>query len=165
MWQLTADHCKYIPVKKAENVVFTITDYRKDEQNDKQMVDILERNYKKIYAWVQGSNDLEYILSLSNKIEIVDPTLEAYDKLLDSDLDLDYVGTRLHAGIRALQKKRRSIIIGIDNRALEKQRDFNINVINRNEINSLDTYLNKEISTEIKLDVKAIEDWKAQFVK
>ena len=50
------------------------------------------------------------------------PTLEAFDNLLESEIDLDYIGTRLHAGIRAIQKKRRSIIIGVDNRALEMQK-------------------------------------------
>lgn len=164
MWQLTPEHCRNIPKNKSENVVMTITDYRKDKENDKKLIEVLEKNYKKVYIWIQGSNDLDYISSLSNTVEIVDPTLKAYDDLLESEIDLDYVGTRLHAGIRAMQKKRRSIIIGVDNRALEKQQDFNINVINREEIHKLNDYLNSEIETNIKLDFNAINSWKAQFI-
>ena len=48
--------------------------------------------------------------------------------------NIDYVGTRLHAGIRALQHKKRTIIIGIDNRAIEKAKDFNLTVIDRKNI-------------------------------
>lgn len=164
MWQLTPDHCKQIPRKKGKNVVMTITDYRKDFDKDRELISILKRNYEKVYIWIQGSNDAEYISTLSNSVEIIDPTLRAYDNLLESENELDYIGTRLHAGIRAMQKMRRSIIIGVDNRALEKQRDFNINVIDRNEIEKLEDYINSEIVTEINLDFKAIESWKSQFI-
>lgn len=157
IWQLTPEHCKDIPKKKANNVVMTLTDYRKDRDKDKKLINILKKEYKKVYCWIQGSNDEEYIRSLSKSVELVSPTLEAFDNLLESEIDLDYIGTRLHAGIRAIQKKRRSIIIGVDNRALEMQKDFNINVVNRNEINKLSDYINSEINTTIKLDFEAID--------
>ena len=165
IWQLTPEHCKDIPKKKANNVVMTLTDYRKDRDKDKKLINILKKEYKKVYCWIQGSNDEEYIRSLSKSVELVSPTLEAFDNLLESEIDLDYIGTRLHAGIRAIQKKRRSIIIGVDNRALEMQKDFNINVVNRNEINKLSDYINSEINTTIKLDFEAIDKWKRQFKK
>ncbi|WP_026572830.1 polysaccharide pyruvyl transferase family protein [Bacillus sp. UNC438CL73TsuS30] len=163
MWELTKDHCKMIPHRKGKNVVFTLTDYSVDPENDKKLIEILKRNYEKVYFWIQGSGDYKYVKTLSESLHFIDPTLKSFDDLLESDEELDYIGTRLHAGIRAMQKKRRSIIIGIDNRALEKQKDFNINVINREEIIKLETYLNSEIFTNINLDIKAIEAWKRQF--
>lgn len=165
MWPLTPQHCKKIPKKKSRNVVMTITDYRRDEVRDKELVNILLKNYERVFIWIQGSNDEEYINSLSDSVEIISPTLEAFDNLLNSEMDLDYVGTRLHAGIRAMQKKRRSIIIGVDNRAIEKEKDFNIKVINRNNIELLNRTINEEFETLINLDFEKINIWRKQFLK
>ena len=63
---------------------------------------------------------------------------------MDSDKELDYVGTRLHAGVRAMQKGRRSIILSIDNRAREMGKDYNLNVIERNDIYKLEEYIYSE---------------------
>ncbi|PEU60001.1 capsular biosynthesis protein [Priestia megaterium] len=163
MWNLTPEHCSLIPKKKGKNVVTTLTDYRRDIDKDKKLINILQRNYDKVYIWVQGSNDFEYISSLSSEVTIVHPTLKAFDQLLDNEENLDYVGTRLHAGIRAMQKKVRSIIIGVDNRALEKKQDFNVNVINREDIDQLEDYVNSAFETSITLDFGAIANWKSQF--
>ena len=118
MWNLTPEHCASIPTNKASKVICTLTDYCRDEANDRAMLDILLASYDKVYFWLQGRDDLAYIrkLGYEDKLELVDSTLEAYDAVLALD-DLDYVGTRLHAGIRALSKGRRSLIISIDNRA------------------------------------------------
>lgn len=164
MWSLTPDHCKMIPSEKAENVIMTLTDYSPDVTNDRKLIHILEANYKKVYIWIQGSNDYDYVKSLSKTLNIVGPTLKEFDDLLDSELNLDYVGTRLHAGIRALQKHRRSIIIGIDNRANEKQKDFNIPVIKRENINELETKINSTFNTNLTIDFKLIAEWKKQFI-
>lgn len=164
MWSLTPEHCKNIPLTKGKNVVMTLTDYSRDEVNDKRLIEILKANYEKVYIWIQGSNDYSYAKSLSDSLEIIDPTLKAYDDLLDSELSLDYVGTRLHAGIRALQKRRRSIIIGIDNRANEKQKDFNISVVKRENLNELETKINNNFETKLTIDFNAIADWKNQFI-
>ncbi|OIK07992.1 polysaccharide pyruvyl transferase family protein [Bacillus sp. MUM 13] len=167
MWRFTEVHCKQIPYKKAKNVVFTLTDYRKDPEKDRLMIEILQRNYEKVYFWIQGSEDYKYIKSLTSleSIIIIDPTLTDFDYILESNEDLDFIGTRLHAGIRAMQKKRRSIIIGVDNRALEKKKDFKINVLSRENISQLEEYLNGNIYTSIKLDIASINAWKEQFLQ
>ncbi|MEH7225243.1 polysaccharide pyruvyl transferase family protein, partial [Bacillus sp. JJ1566] len=119
MWNLTPEHCENIPTVKSSNVLLTLTNYNKDPKNDKKLIDILQRNYKNIYFWIQAHEDKEYIESLVNTegIRYVGPSLKALDSLLQNNsMALDFVGTRLHAGIRALQNKRRTIIIGIDNR-------------------------------------------------
>lgn len=166
MWQLTKDHCKDIPKYKADNVVFTLTDYNKDIERDQALINILNNNYKNIYFWPQGSGDLEYVKNLRNieYIQILGGNLFAYDQLLENQaLSLDYVGTRLHGGIRALQKKRRTIILGIDNRAEEKKKDFNLKVLSRSDIRQLEDLLISEFSTEIEINEKNINQWKRQF--
>ena len=167
MWDLTKEHCHKIPVIKSDNVIFTLTDYNQDVINDQILIDTLIKNYVNVYFWPQGSGDLAYIRSLNNieNISILGGNLFAYDQLLeDTTISLDFIGTRLHAGIRALQKKRRTIILGIDNRAKEKARDFNLKVINREDIATLEDTLISDFSTEICINEENITRWKNQFL-
>lgn len=166
MWSLTKEHCLEIPNVKSEDVICTITDYNKDVKRDKKMLEVLSDNYKNVYLWIQGTKDYDYFKELefnSEKIRLVPPNLESYDAILEKDVD--YVGTRLHAGIRALQKKKRTIIIAIDNRAIEKQKDFNLKCISRNEIEELSGLINSSFSTEINIPIENIKKWKNQFQK
>jgi hypothetical protein len=164
MWNFTKEHCSDIPKDKANEVVCTITDYNKDIERDHKLLQILCNNYKEVYLWIQGSRDYEYFKELNidnDKVKIISPNLKLYDSVLEKDID--YIGTRLHAGIRALQKKKRAIIIGIDNRAIEKQKDFNITCINRDEIEVLEEKINSVFPTEINIPIDNINKWKSQF--
>lgn len=164
MWDLTPDFCSTIPTQKATNVVFTLTDYGKNREFDQYFIDYLESLYNEVYYWPQGSADYDYITQLKkNKVQVINPSLTAFDELLASNKDLEYVGTRLHGGIRALQHKRRTLIIGIDNRALEKKKDFNLNVLDRENIHMLPEIINNKIQTKLHLDFDKINQWKKQF--
>lgn len=166
MWNLTESHCRDIPHSKAQDVVCTITDYNRDPVRDKRMLEILCENYNNVYLWLQGIKDYDYYEKLgilNKKIALVPPNLQAYDNILEKDID--FIGTRLHAGIRALQKKKRTIIIAIDNRAIEKQRDFNLNCIERVDIEQLKELIISEIRTDIHIPTDNIKKWKQQFIK
>lgn len=129
MWDPTPGHCAKIPQTKANNVVFTLTDYRTDIKNDTLLVQSLLRNYTSAYFWPQGSGDAKYFESLNvdhAKIIWVEPSLCKFNELLTEVNDIEFVGTRLHGGIRAMQYLKRTLIIAVDNRALEKHKDFNI---------------------------------------
>jgi hypothetical protein len=80
-----------------------------------------------------------------------------------SHADVDYVGTRLHAGIRALQHGRRSLVIGVDNRAAEKHRDFNLACLPRQNIEALARLVSAPLRTRIHIPENRIAEWKAQF--
>lgn len=168
MWRLTTEHCAQIPQSKADTVVFTLTDYSKDINADVFLIETLLENYKNVHYWVQSRKDLIYLNELNidiDKIKIISPSLRAYNNFLETT-DCDYVGTRLHGGVRALQKKKRTIIIGVDNRAIEKKKDFNLIVIERNELNSdLKKLINSELKTDIKIPTDNIVKWKAQFLE
>jgi polysaccharide pyruvyl transferase WcaK-like protein len=168
LWKLTPEHCATIPKQKSDQVVFTLTDYRCHPEADTDMIRLLFSLYGKVYFWIQGAKDLAYLQTLVlgdelKKITLIGPSLYEYDQLLLSADNLDYIGTRLHAGIRALQKKRRSIIIGIDNRAKEISNDFNLTVIERGDIAELSEAIKTPFSTEITLPNENIAAWKAQF--
>lgn len=165
-WKLTHDHCSQIPTKKANKVITTITDYNKDIKSDELMINTLKKLYNEVYFWIQGTADYDYFKSLNidhHSIKIIPPQLSAYDKVLREN-DIDFVGTRLHAGIRAMQFKKRSLIIGIDNRATEIHKDININILNRSEISNMDNIVSQELVTNIILNTSDIEMWKKQFV-
>lgn len=166
MWELTDKHCSKIPRNKADTVVCTLTDYKKDYEKDKRFIRILQENYKHVYFWVQGMRDLDYLvdeLDIKKGVDVIPPGLENFDQILTSDMEIDYVGTRLHGGIRALQKGRRSLIIGLDNRAMEKKKDFNLNVIHRDNIEDVPGILHQPIETHILTPTENIERWKKQF--
>lgn len=165
LWKLTPEHCSSIPKVKAKKVVFTLTDYNKNLELDKRLIEILFDSYEELYFWGQGIGDYEYLEALNtkmDKINIIPPTLADYDSFLKEN-EVDFIGTRLHGGIRALQYGRRSLIIAIDNRAKEMSKDFNINILDRNKIDELEEIINNELITNIILPWENIEKWKNQF--
>ena len=164
LWQLDSAHCSRIPKEKSNKVVFTITDYAKNDLADSAMIDQLEANYDEIYMWLQGTGDLQYSKRLleNRKVKIIPPSLEAYRKFL-KETDVDYVGTRLHAGIFAMQHMKRTIIISVDHRATKMSETHNIPIIERENIAELDELINTSFETNIIIDSTLINKWKAQF--
>ena len=168
MWTLTPEHCASIPREPASAVVFTLTDYKPSPLQDTELVKCLLTEYGRVYFWPQGTHDWAYIKSLgltTKNIAVLPPRVRAYDQLLESDPDLDYVGTRLHAGIRALTFGHRTIIIGVDNRAVEIGADTGLPVLPRAEISSLCAKINADYDPQIKIPERNIAIWKEQFTQ
>ncbi|WP_034442286.1 polysaccharide pyruvyl transferase family protein [Butyrivibrio sp. AE2032] len=164
MWGFTIEHCESIPRTKMNNVVFTLTDYNKDYVLDQQMIDILLRCYDNVFFWPQGSDDLEYFNAMknTNTIKVIKTNLQSYIDLLQTDID--YVGTRLHAGLFAISKKKRSIIISLDERAREIDKTYNLKCLERKIINDeLESRINSSFETHIDVDLEHINMWKDQF--
>ncbi|MFC0269949.1 polysaccharide pyruvyl transferase family protein [Metabacillus herbersteinensis] len=163
LWSLTPELCKEIPTKKSDSVIFTLTYHSKDYINDQLLIDTLNRNYKSVYFWIQDSKDLKYLNTLSNiqNINIVPPTVDEYEKILNTDID--YIGTRLHGGIFAMRHKKRSIIISIDERASGMNETYNLNIINRSELSKLEKMINSEIITDVNVNFDLVDKWLNQF--
>lgn len=162
LWSITPEKCKLIPKVKGEEVLTTLTFYNKNAKLDHRMLEILSKNYKKVYLWIQGMDDVYYYNEINsgfNNIELLPPTLEVYDKFL-LNTNIDYVGTRLHAGIRALQNNVRTLILAVDNRALEIGKDVNLNVIKRENVEESLKFIMNEYITDVKLPLENIERWK-----
>lgn len=165
LWGLTDEHCKKIPTKKATRVITTLTDYAQDPEADRYMIETLKKNYDEVYVWIQGTGDDAYLQSLAapDSVQIIPRNLDAYTQALRMG-DVDYVGTRLHAGIHAMNLGVRTIILAVDNRAIEMGRDFNLPVIKRSEA---EEKLVKMISTQwnltVNLPLDKIDAWKNQF--
>ena len=165
LWGFTDDFCRTIPTTKGNKVLFTLTGYQPDVENDKLMVDILRNNYEELYFWPQTPTDLDYLRNLGDyNVNIVTPNLCAYDNVLNNN-EIDYIGNRLHGGIRALQHGCRSLIIAIDYRAINMSKQYGLPIVERENIcTRLDKYINSSCETKITgLDFEIIEKWKMQF--
>lgn len=165
IWTLTAKHVAAIPEQRSSRVVFTFTDYNKDPQLDRGLVAQLRSIYSELLFWPQGARDIEYIQDLDlGDVKIIPPNLNSYDDVLKSG-NIDYIGTRLHGGIRALQHQRRAIILAVDNRSIEMGQDFCLPVFPRKEMDSFLQYEDRIIAKQINIPLKEIEQWKMQFCK
>lgn len=163
LWELPANVNARTPTTKARRVVTTLNTYMKDRSADAALLERLQSRYERVYAWVQTYADQDYLKSLFPAIELIAPNLSAYDALLMSEGDLDYVGNRLHAGIRALQKGRRTIVIEIDNRAREMGRDFNLPTVARENFAMLEQMIDNPAGMNITLPRDDIALWLDQW--
>lgn len=167
LWRISPELCAKIPVIKSLNVVTTLTFYKADPTLDKRMLEILLEHYKHVYLWVQGLTDITYLKEIFpryNEIHLISPTIDAYNKILE-DPSVEYVGTRLHAGVRAIQKGIRTLIIAVDNRAIEIGKDTNLNVIKREDIEEMLDFIDNSYTTNIKLPLDAINKWRERLPK
>ncbi len=169
LWRLTKEFCEQIPVNKSDRVVFSLSGYmeQRDPNYDRKLLEILERNYNKLYFWCQTSWDENYLDSFKDMDFISDIprvySLKQYGDLLKEG-NIDYVGTRLHGGIFALQNKVRTIVISIDHRARGFNETNNLTICERKDISDkLEDMINGEVVANIKLREKEILRWKEQF--
>lgn len=166
LWEISPEHCRAIPKMKSKDVVFTTTDYSQDYFLDNKLIKLLLLNYEYVYYWVQGIGDLEYLSELDladrSRVKIIPPKLKAYDRVLE-DLEVDYIGTRLHAGIRAIQKQKRTLVLATDNRAKEISKDVGLNVVGRDDFSGIEGFINNEHVTNLFIPTESIQMWKEQF--
>ncbi|MET7103876.1 polysaccharide pyruvyl transferase family protein [Lactiplantibacillus plantarum] len=170
MWGLTPELLANIPTAKANTVVTTITNYWQSPEYLKayrQLIETLLVNYKTVKLWIQAREDIEIFNKLNvegaERVIFIAPNLSAYDEALSEPVD--YIGTRLHAGIRALQHQRRSLIVELDNRAREIANDTNLPTIDYRHIQDVANFINQNYAMNIKVPFTNIEKWRSQFIK
>lgn len=162
-WRLTPDHCKDIPSQKSDSVVLTVTCYDKKPEVDRAWIDLVCSKYKHVYFWPQMTDDEPYFKSICNRdVTWIGGNLTAYDKFLAST-DVDFIGTRLHGGIRALQHKRRALILEVDNRAKEMGKDTNLPTCDRGDLDKISQMIDVSAEIKLRLAMDNIHAWKAQF--
>ena len=161
LWGLGGTHAPVYPKERAREVVTTLNSYIPDSAADRKLIGLLRERYETIYAWVQTAEDAAMLRAHDPDIVIIDPSLHGYDALLTSDRSLDYVGNRLHGGIRALQHGRRAIIIEIDNRAQEMGRDFHLPTVAREDFAALKRMVDGDLDIDVRPPLEAIARWQA----
>ena len=166
LWGIVPEVCREVPTEKSDDVITTLTSYNKEAADDLKMLELLGKNYRTVYLWLQSYDDILYfnqIKPTTRNITLIPPTLERYDALLAKG-GVDYVGTRLHAGIRALQKGIRTLILAVDNRAIEIGKDVNLNVIRRENVEEISSFINGRYVTDIKLPLENIQRFKNSLI-
>jgi polysaccharide pyruvyl transferase WcaK-like protein len=159
--------------KKVKTCVFTLTDYDQDIVKDSDLLDKLLENFEELLFFPQGLGDIDYLKTLDvfnknqQKIKIIDRSLNSFKTVL-SQGNILYIGTRLHAGILALNFGVESLIISIDNRAREIAKDIHLPAIERNQISLISKWVcGEQVFTEpkIRIPIGNIDRWKKQFSK
>lgn len=166
LWKLTPEVIQKISKNPKREVVVTITDYNRNAKRDLAMLKACEEIYPgEIYFFPQGTGDLTYLKELGyiKKVHVLTPRLAALDEIL-SEGKVDYIGTRLHAGVRSLQHSVRAFIIGVDNRALEMEKDFNLPVLHVEDAQYWKQKIGDDYSINLRIPSQEIKRWKGQFV-
>ena len=167
LWNINDKLVKCINSKsKSDEAIVTLTDYNRNPTRDKLLLDKCSKCYAKIHLFIQGTGDVQYFSTLGHwdNIFLVAPKLEYLNNLLDSK-NVDYIGTRLHAGIRSLQKGARSYIIAIDNRSMEMNKDFGVPVVLEDNINDIDSIVSQPYNLCLNIPYANIAKWKSQFIR
>jgi hypothetical protein len=140
-----------------------LTDYMRNPELDAKLLALLVSTYEKVFFWPQGRNDLEYFRSLNFPIQPLEHSLTALNEFLSSDLSFDYVGTRLHGGVQCLLAGRRPLVLEVDNRAREIARDTGFPTAARDDFDAIRRWITGPTNLNIRIDVKAIAQWRGQF--
>ncbi|MEM6761235.1 MAG: polysaccharide pyruvyl transferase family protein, partial [Pseudomonadota bacterium] len=163
LWGLTRRHVARLPRAKSDTVVFTFTDYAQKPEADGAILRALAGTYGAVHCWLQGAGDYAYAQKLGVEgVKYIAPTVEAYTEFL-RDNDCDYVGTRLHAGVRALQMGRRALVLAVDNRAKEISSDCGLPVLPREDFAAIRAALADGWPMEIAVPYGDINAWIGQF--
>lgn len=162
-WHLAESEILYSKTK-SDMCIFSLTDYDKAPKEDSELIKQLSSLYDgNIILWPQGAGDLSYAQSLGYTGKYIEPNLDSYIEFLENTPSVDYVGTRLHAGVLALEFGVNTLVVAIDNRATEISRDINLPIINRNEISNLTNSILNGFEINLSFNNDAIHTWKSQF--
>ena len=166
MWNLDVSKLSDLPLERSHRVVTTVNIGQKS-QGDSEFLDLLSNEYDEVYIWSQGIDDEPYIEDFVRRVpnlKRLGPTLAAYDELLAEPLGVDFIGNRLHGGVRALQHGRRALILSVDNRASEIARDTNLPVMSLSDgLSAVRDRIRNPQTIEIQLPVEQIREWRHQF--
>lgn len=159
MWRLPAS----LPALGSESeCVFTLTNYNPSTQDSGILKHLLTR-YERVLIWPQSRQD-EVKLKRTALPERTVVLRRGLNSLEEAARGRDYVGTRLHAGVRCAQVGSAIAILAVDNRALEIGRDTGLPVVPRNSaIMDLNRALEQyESPSELIIPHESISAWKTE---
>ena len=149
--------------KVSESVVVTLTDYKRDVESDLKLFNSLSQIYETVYLWPQGDKDRDYVQKLRLDVRIGSRDVQWFDETLAAGSD--YVGTRLHAGVRAHQLGAHSVIISIDNRAEEIAGDTGLPIVQRSAHSTFDREFRRREARKLILPTGQIDQWKTNVIE
>jgi polysaccharide pyruvyl transferase WcaK-like protein len=158
-----------LPTAKSDDVLVMLTDYRPDLQSDQQLLALAHERYARVHIWYQGARDEAYAAELresnSTPLHAIPHDYARFEDFLANGPAFDYIGTRLHGGIRCMLAGRRALIVEVDNRATEMARDVGLPTAKRGDIAAIDRWIDDPQPVALRLPVDAIGRWRAQFAR
>jgi len=153
------------------DAVLTLAGHHPQRERDEALVRaVLEHTPGKIFFFAQHEEDAHCLRSLdafkrnSAHFELLPPSIDAYLELLKSAGRLNYIGTRLHGGIEALNHGLPTLIVAIDHRAREMRRGSGLPVIERSDAEGLARWFRGDLDMPpIRVAREAIHGWRSQF--
>jgi Polysaccharide pyruvyl transferase len=158
VWAL---HSQRLPSGQS-HVVATLTDYSQDPLADRRLHRWLEHRFDHVSYWPQGPGDERYIRELLGAVHVLDPSLAALDTAL-AEPATAYIGLRLHAGIRAIQRGVPSLVLSIDNRAREIAASIGLGVASRYRISEVERLTRSGHTLALAVPHLAIDAWLGQW--
>ena len=163
MWSFLDQHQITTRQSKANVALAMLTDYDRDPIADRRLLQQLHDNYDSVALWPQGLDDLAYAHDLGFEGIVLDRSLDALDKFLADQSSLDYVGTRLHGGIRCLKAGARCLILSIDNRARTISQDTGLPTAIRGDHAAVQRWITGADAPKLTLPEREINAWRRQF--
>jgi polysaccharide pyruvyl transferase WcaK-like protein len=163
MWPLAKMDTTAIRTTPAKKILCMLTDYYPDPELDQALLNLLESQYETVYFWPQGFGDYLYIQELKFGGVVLDRSLKDLDELLANEPELDYVGTRLHGGVRCLINGKRCLTLEVDNRAREIGKETGLPTVQRENLEAIKAWTKGSEPLRLNLRSDDIAAWKAQF--
>ena len=148
---------------KGEVALAMLTDYDRDPDADRALLTLLRSKYSTVAFWPQGRDDRDYARDLGFDGIMLERSLDALDRFLADYRSVDYVGTRLHGGIRCLKAGARCLILSIDNRARTISHDTGLPTAVRGDQGALMRWIEGSPVPNLLLPEQAINTWRRQF--
>lgn len=142
--------------------IVTITDYRRDHVVDRAWLATVVAHFGEARLVPMGLSDVEYARELNVAgVEVLPRGLETLDRVLTDDVV--HIGTRLHAGIRTLQRRHPSLVFSVDNRAVEISNDTGMPIADRRDTDSLVHVIGSSFPSVLNIAHEQIGRWKDEL--
>lgn len=160
-WRLTAEHVAGLPTEKGRSAVVVLNGKKDPAGFAAELFAQALDAYDEVFFWPQMVPDMRYIPELPAGVTLVDPTLGAYDRVLETP-GIDYLGSRLHAGIRALQHHRRTFIFELDNRATEMGKTLGLPTFAAQaDATYLRGLIEEPLVPQIRIPIETVNEWRS----
>lgn len=163
LWSIDAAAAARIPIVRAPEAVVAVTAYRKRPAEDAAFLRLVTECYRKVWFYPQMADDVPHLERIGfGHLPRIRASTEAYTRFL-AENDVDYVGSRLHGGIRALQTGKRSLILQVDNRARDIATHTGLPSARLDDLAGIRAWIEAPAPTVLRLPAADIAAWKSQF--
>ncbi|WP_291297975.1 polysaccharide pyruvyl transferase family protein [Elioraea sp.] len=163
LWALDAAATARIPVTRAPEAVVTVTAYRNRPAEDAAFLRLVTESYRKVWFYPQMEDDIPHLERIGfGHLPRIRATTAAFTRFL-AENEVDYIGSRLHGGIRALQTGKRSLILQVDNRARDIAAHTGLPSARLDDPAGIRRWIETPAPTVLRLPEAEIAAWKAQF--